>query len=512
MKHFSKNAWLIIRRRRDSQAQAMVEFALVLPLLLLLLVGIIDLGRALFVYSQVSNATREAARYSANTDVVNASTRRLDCASIEARARNMFSIMPNTLNVTVEIERPSGTGFTYIACNDATNNGKVQNGDRVRVRTAATVDMLTLQFISPLVGGRLPGTWPIEFTSSRTLLPVGGIATGPTTTPIQFSNNAAQTRVAQTATQAAVETQVAAAATATAVVNNTATAAVATATAVAATQTAQAALGTLTTPTRTPTPPSVTPTNTPLPSPTATSTTPGAATNFVVASVKCNGQFDIDFTWNAPVGGGTVAWYRIFDSVSGVQIGSDIPAPATTYTVKGAITSNESRTFYIVAYSAAGVPGSSSNTAMTTCGPLPTDTPTPVISLTSTLTPTPGTPTPTATACPVVWATDYPSVKLGTRSDVIFMKAQIFCGTTPITNATVYAVSGGGTVYTTNPLAPLTTFGYYGTAPDTCNQMSLIYSTGLQMGLEATYTWNGVTYAVTAVPVIVDVRSANNCP
>lgn len=45
------------------RGQALVEFALTLPVLILLLVGIIDFGRAVWAVSVVSNAAREAARY-----------------------------------------------------------------------------------------------------------------------------------------------------------------------------------------------------------------------------------------------------------------------------------------------------------------------------------------------------------------------------------------------------------------------------------------------------------------
>jgi Flp pilus assembly protein TadG len=45
------------------KGQALVEMALVLPILLLLLFGIIEFGRILNAYIMVSNASREAARY-----------------------------------------------------------------------------------------------------------------------------------------------------------------------------------------------------------------------------------------------------------------------------------------------------------------------------------------------------------------------------------------------------------------------------------------------------------------
>ena len=43
--------------------QAMAEFAIVLPLLLLVVFGLLEVGRAIFIYSSATNASREAVRY-----------------------------------------------------------------------------------------------------------------------------------------------------------------------------------------------------------------------------------------------------------------------------------------------------------------------------------------------------------------------------------------------------------------------------------------------------------------
>ena len=45
------------------RGQSLVEFALLLPLLLLILVLLFDLGRAVYYYSVIHNAAREGARY-----------------------------------------------------------------------------------------------------------------------------------------------------------------------------------------------------------------------------------------------------------------------------------------------------------------------------------------------------------------------------------------------------------------------------------------------------------------
>jgi hypothetical protein len=47
---------------RGQRSQALIEFALVSPVLLLLLFGIIDIGRAIFYYDTINHAAREGAR------------------------------------------------------------------------------------------------------------------------------------------------------------------------------------------------------------------------------------------------------------------------------------------------------------------------------------------------------------------------------------------------------------------------------------------------------------------
>jgi len=50
------------RHRRYGRGQSMVEFALVLPVLLLMMLGVADLARAVYYYNVISNSAREGAR------------------------------------------------------------------------------------------------------------------------------------------------------------------------------------------------------------------------------------------------------------------------------------------------------------------------------------------------------------------------------------------------------------------------------------------------------------------
>ena len=51
------------RRRRRGRGQALVEFALVFPLLMLLVFALIDLGRVVYTHNAIAEAAREGARW-----------------------------------------------------------------------------------------------------------------------------------------------------------------------------------------------------------------------------------------------------------------------------------------------------------------------------------------------------------------------------------------------------------------------------------------------------------------
>ena len=53
------------RASRKSRGQSLVEFALVFPIAMLILMAVFDVGRAVFVYNGLTNAAREGARLAA---------------------------------------------------------------------------------------------------------------------------------------------------------------------------------------------------------------------------------------------------------------------------------------------------------------------------------------------------------------------------------------------------------------------------------------------------------------
>ena len=50
-------------KRNRQRGQGLVEFAMLLPVLMLILMSILDFGRAIYAYSVVANSAREGARF-----------------------------------------------------------------------------------------------------------------------------------------------------------------------------------------------------------------------------------------------------------------------------------------------------------------------------------------------------------------------------------------------------------------------------------------------------------------
>ena len=80
------------KRGAGQRSQALIEFALVSPVLLLLLFGVIDLGRAIFYYDTINHAAREGARTAirasnalpTDTDVLTTVTSQMQGAPVTA--------------------------------------------------------------------------------------------------------------------------------------------------------------------------------------------------------------------------------------------------------------------------------------------------------------------------------------------------------------------------------------------------------------------------------------------
>ena len=125
---------------RDFKAQAIVEFAIVLPLLLMVIIGILEVGRYILIYSSATNASRNAVRYASAVGYDdNGLTKYNYCDGIRNIARkSIFLVNPST--VTVQINYFDQTGAAKGVC-DLWNTSppavkgtiKVESGYRVKV-------------------------------------------------------------------------------------------------------------------------------------------------------------------------------------------------------------------------------------------------------------------------------------------------------------------------------------------------------------------------------------------
>jgi Flp pilus assembly protein TadG len=155
---------------RKENAQGMVEFALVLPMLLILIFGVIEIGRLLFIYSAVSTASREAARYgSAAGDNGSGIPRYEDCAGIRAAAERIGTLASvQDSNITITYDHGPGSGSPFATCEDFASSSppSINPGDQVEDRVVVRVN-ITYTPIVPLVN---LASFPITSVSSRTIL------------------------------------------------------------------------------------------------------------------------------------------------------------------------------------------------------------------------------------------------------------------------------------------------------------------------------------------------------
>lgn len=127
-----------ISRRRGERGASAVEFALVVPILLAIVFGIVDLGLAINRYAMVNNAAREGVREAS-----------LGATESEIRAvvTRGTDDLPGTITIAVGCTLPDGN----TTCTSW--NAGMESGGIAEVTVAATSDWLTP--IGSLVSERL---------------------------------------------------------------------------------------------------------------------------------------------------------------------------------------------------------------------------------------------------------------------------------------------------------------------------------------------------------------------
>lgn len=141
----------------------MFEFALIMPLLLAMLVGIFEAARAVWIIAAVNTASREASRYgSSSGDNGSGTPRYIDCAGIRSVAQ-LHGWPGAVTSVDVTISYDGGPGTAVIgSCPVPTSN--VSSCDRIIVQVVGHFDPAAY---IPLVN--FP-TFDITSTNRRTMI------------------------------------------------------------------------------------------------------------------------------------------------------------------------------------------------------------------------------------------------------------------------------------------------------------------------------------------------------
>ena len=119
-----------------SRGQALVEFALIVPVMLLLLVIAIDFGRLFFSYIQISNAAREGAAYGSHapTNLVTITSRALQETNAQAQRGE------SAITVTAKCNDSAGTALA--SCSLATG-GAAGAGNSITVNVNEPFTFMT---------------------------------------------------------------------------------------------------------------------------------------------------------------------------------------------------------------------------------------------------------------------------------------------------------------------------------------------------------------------------------
>ena len=165
-------------RKERKRAQTLVEFALVLPLLLVLIYGILEVGRLIFIYSILVSASREAVRYGSATglNVGGGVPRYNDCAGMRAAAQNVdFLNVFDDAAISITYDKGPGTS-DYSTCPVGQATGgptdtQINTPPLTRIKVQVSGAFSPLAAIVPLN--------PITITSSNARTIIGSVQLTP---------------------------------------------------------------------------------------------------------------------------------------------------------------------------------------------------------------------------------------------------------------------------------------------------------------------------------------------
>lgn len=132
-------------KKNKSLAQGMMEFALVIPVLFTILIGMMEIGRLMLIFISVTTASRTAARYGSAVGDDGAGPQYKDCDAISNAGLIMSPISGiATSDITIEFDHGDTNPLVspYATC--ATLPGDVAFGDRILVSVTTNFQPLDI--------------------------------------------------------------------------------------------------------------------------------------------------------------------------------------------------------------------------------------------------------------------------------------------------------------------------------------------------------------------------------
>ena len=126
---------------QSRRGQAITEFVLVLPVIIFTILGIVEIGRALFTYAMIADAHRDALRQAEILGYDGLNPPYLNCAEIQRRAEDAWFAEPV---ITITYEKGASDAEPYTCA--TVNNNLLETGDILRVQSTAAVDFLFFPF------------------------------------------------------------------------------------------------------------------------------------------------------------------------------------------------------------------------------------------------------------------------------------------------------------------------------------------------------------------------------
>lgn len=151
-----KTNWFKVFKREDGVA--LVEFAVIMPMLIMLLLGLVELGRLTYYCILVGNSARAGAAYGAQSDsYANDTTGMQNTAVADAQGLSAISA-----SATQVCSCWSGTTSSSISCTTDVNTA-CATGNRVVYASVTVTGVFHPLFSYSSLG--LPATWTITRTA-----------------------------------------------------------------------------------------------------------------------------------------------------------------------------------------------------------------------------------------------------------------------------------------------------------------------------------------------------------